>query len=37
MLEARVEIVDPPQAAAFACPVKAYTTIDKVKYEDSIG
>lgn len=35
MLEARVEVVDPPEAAAFACPVKAYMAIDKVMYEDS--
>ena len=35
MLEARVEVVDPPEAAALACPVKAYMTIDKVMYRDS--
>jgi hypothetical protein len=35
MLEARVEVVDPPEAAALACPVEAYMAIDKVMQHHS--
>ena len=35
VLEARVEVVDPAEPAALACPVKAYMTINKVMYGDS--
>ena len=35
VLEARVEVVHPPEAAALACPVEACMTIERVKYEDS--
>jgi hypothetical protein len=34
MLEARVEVVHPPEAAALACPIEPFMDIVRMKYED---
>ena len=36
MLEARVKVVHPPEAAALSCPVEACMNIENVQHEEGL-